>query len=112
VLAALRNAMSVLGEAMVLVAVPATCGYEARKMLLLTGHQTRGINYLSIQRCRTRRQRESRTQNHDRQATKKHKLTEVFFHKILHVANLNSKAERCERTIDPVSQVSQYFGGR
>jgi hypothetical protein len=33
----MRNALSVLGEAMVLVAIPATCGYEARRMLLLTG---------------------------------------------------------------------------
>ena len=37
VLAALRKAMSILGEAVVLLAIPAAGGYEARKMLLLTG---------------------------------------------------------------------------
>lgn len=48
VLAALGDAMSILGEAMVLVAIPATCGYEARRMLLLAGKQTGRINDSSI----------------------------------------------------------------
>ncbi len=58
-LATLRNAMSVLGEAVVLRAIPAAGSYEARKMVLLTGLQTRRIND-PIHRCRARAQREFR----------------------------------------------------
>jgi hypothetical protein len=60
VLVTLRNAMSVLGEALPLVAIPATCGYEARKMLLLTGDHTGRINDRPIQGGRARSQGESR----------------------------------------------------
>ena len=58
-LATLRNAMSVLGEAVVLRAIPAAGGYEARKMLLLAGLQTSRIND-PIHLFRARAQRESR----------------------------------------------------
>jgi len=59
VLAALRKAMSILSKALVFRAIPAAGGYEARKVLLLTGLQTRRIND-PIHRCRARAQRESR----------------------------------------------------
>lgn len=85
VLAALGNAMSILGEAMVLVAIPATCGYEARRMLLLAGEQTGRINDSSIHGGRARGQREARTQNHNQEENNKHRVTEMFFHKKLHV---------------------------
>jgi len=54
VFATLRKAMSILGEAMILVAIPATCAYEARRVLLLTGEHTGGINYAAIHWCRAR----------------------------------------------------------
>jgi hypothetical protein len=44
VLATLRNAMPVLGEAVILLAIPAGGRYEAQKMRLLAGLQTSRIN--------------------------------------------------------------------
>jgi hypothetical protein len=85
VLAALGNAMSILGEAMVLVAIPATGGYEARRMLLLAGEQTGRINDSSIHGGRARDQGDARAQNHNQEENNKHRVTEVFFHKKLHV---------------------------
>jgi len=51
--------MSILGEAVVLRAIPAAGGYEARKMLLLAGLQTSRIND-PIHLFRARAQREAR----------------------------------------------------
>jgi len=94
VLAALSNAMSILGEAMVLVAIPATGGYEARRMLLLAGEQTRRINDSSIHGGRARGQGDARTQNHNQEESNKHRVTEVFFHKKLHVGRPKFKVRR------------------
>ena len=96
--ATLRDAMPVLGEAVVLRAIPAAGSYETGEVLLLTEGQTSGINHTLLLRC-LGSGREAGAKNHDQQKWKERKVTEVFFHKLLQVGQ--AKLLRCDGTIDP-----------